>query len=292
MTLQFWFMLPAAILIATIAMASGVEGATFFTPLFILALGLPAEVAIGVGLITEVFGFASGVFSYARKQLIDYKLGFFMLMVTVPLAVGGTFLATIIPSFILKLLLGGGLIAIALSFLKSPDNHTVKALDTEIERLYPKNKAETTLITADGEEISYTVCNKVQGGVFGGIGALLIGMISTGQGELNGYFFLKRCKVPSKVAVATSVFIVAVTALTASVGHAVRFAQSGEEILQLVLSIVVFTIPGVVIGGQIGSFIASKIPQKLLEKILAVLFLGVAALMIGETLYRLSIGSI
>lgn len=108
--------------------------------------------------------------------------------------------------------------------------------------------------------------------MFGGIGALLIGMISTGQGELNGYFFLKRCKVSSKVAVATSVFIV---------------AASGEETLMLVLSIIIFTIPGVVIGGQIGSIIASKIPQKLLGKVLTFLFLGVAALMIGETLYRL-----
>ncbi len=63
MTFEFWFMLPIAIMIATIAMASGVEGATFFTPLFILALGLPAEIAIGTGLITEVFGFSSGLFA-------------------------------------------------------------------------------------------------------------------------------------------------------------------------------------------------------------------------------------
>ena len=59
--LQYWFMLPIAVLIATTAMASGVGGATFFSPLFILALGLRPEVAIGTGLITEVFGFASGL---------------------------------------------------------------------------------------------------------------------------------------------------------------------------------------------------------------------------------------
>ena len=75
MTLQYWFMLPVSVLIATIAMASGVGGATFLSPFFILALGLPPEVAIGTGLITEVFGFASGLFAYARKKLIDYRLG-------------------------------------------------------------------------------------------------------------------------------------------------------------------------------------------------------------------------
>jgi len=60
MNLEFWYLLPISIVFATIAMASGVEGATFFTPLFILALGLTPEIAIGTGLITEVFGFGSG----------------------------------------------------------------------------------------------------------------------------------------------------------------------------------------------------------------------------------------
>jgi uncharacterized membrane protein YfcA len=71
-------------------MASGVGGATFFSPIFILGLGLPAEVAIGTGLITEVFGFASGLIAYIRKRLIDFSLGLTLLVVTVPLALIGT----------------------------------------------------------------------------------------------------------------------------------------------------------------------------------------------------------
>ena len=38
-------------------------------------------------------------------------------------------------------------------------------------------------------------------------------MISTGLGEMNGYFLLQRCKVPSRVSVATNVSVVAVAAL-------------------------------------------------------------------------------
>ena len=286
MSFEFWFMLPAAILIATIAMASGVEGATFFTPLFILALGLPAEVAIGVGLITEVFGFASGLFSYARKKLIDYKLGLMMLMVTIPLAIIGTFLAAYIAADILKTILGLGLLVIASTFLKSPGKETVVQLDSEIKKKYPKEVAKTTLVTRDGEEISYTVCNRTEGSILGAVGALFIGMISTGLGELNGFFFLQRCKVPSRVSVATSVFIVAITALTASVGHFINFAQAGTETLSLVFSIVIFTIPGVIIGGQIGPLLASRIPQKVLEKSLALLFILVAVLMIANVVMK------
>ena len=42
-------------------------------PVFVLALRLPPNVTIGTGLITKVFGFANGVYAYARKRLIDYR---------------------------------------------------------------------------------------------------------------------------------------------------------------------------------------------------------------------------
>ena len=151
-------------------------------------MGLPPEIAIGTGLITEVFGFSSGFFAYARKRTID------------------------------------------LTFLKTPNQIEIKRLDEDIHEEYMGEKAQTSLTTREGEEIRYTVCNKNEGRIYAGIGALFIGMISTGLGELNGYFLLQRCRVPSRIAVATSVFIVAITALVASGGHFYKFVQSGNEI--------------------------------------------------------------
>jgi uncharacterized membrane protein YfcA len=128
MTLQYWYVFPIAILIATIAMASGVGGATFFSPLFIIALGLPPEIAIGTGLITEVFGFASGLFAYARKRLIDYRLGLSLLAATIPLALLGTLVAGWVKPDILKTALGMGLFGVALSFLRAPEHKVVVLL--------------------------------------------------------------------------------------------------------------------------------------------------------------------
>ncbi|MCH7675769.1 sulfite exporter TauE/SafE family protein [candidate division KSB1 bacterium] len=284
MTLEYWFMFPISILIATIAMASGVEGATFFTPLFILALGLSPEIAIGTGLITEVFGFASGLYAYARKRLIDYKLGVDLLTATIPMALLGTWVAGYVPSEFLKVILGGGLLAIAISFLRAPDHDGVEGLDDAIQKEYEGEKAETCLVTREGEEIRYSVCNRNEGRFFSGLGGLFIGMISTGQGELNGYFLLQRCRVPSRVAVASSVFVVAITALVASTGHFIKFVQTGGETLSIVLSLVVFTVPGVLIGGQLGSLVSSRISQHLLERGLAILFILVAALTLGEVI--------
>jgi uncharacterized membrane protein YfcA len=284
MSLEYWFMLPVSILIATTAMASGVEGATFFSPLFILALRLPPEVAIGTALTTEVFGFASGLAAYARKRLIDYRLGLNLLVVTIPLAILGTWLSGLIAPVYLMVILGVGLFVVALSFLRQPGHKDIKHLDAAITSEYGGDKAKTRIITAEGEEISYTVCNRTEGMALSGIGALFMGLVSTGLGEMNGFFLLQRCRVPSKVSVATSVFVVAVTALVASTGHFIQFARTGGEVLQTVLNLIIFTVPGVIIGGQIGSRIASRIPQRTLEIGLAGLFILVAILTLGQVI--------
>jgi len=120
------------------------------------------------------------------------------------------------------------------------------------------------------------------GGVVATVGGFFMGMISTGLGELNSYFLLQQCKVPSKVAVATSVFAVAFTAMVAAVGHLINFASAGGETLSTVFNLVVFTAPGVVIGGQLGPFLATRISQHALEKTLGVLFVLVAMLTLGQ----------
>lgn len=277
---DFWFMLPVSVLIATIALASGVEGATFFSPLFILALGLPPEIAIGTGLITEVFGFSSGLYAYASRRLIDYRLGGALLMVTVPAALLGTWISGVVDPEILKTILGVGLFAVAASFLRSPEEENVEVMDSGARE--SKNEAETCLTTSDGEEICYTICNRTEGRLIAGVGGTFIGMVSTGLGELNGYFLLQRCRVPSKVAIATSVFVVAITALTASGAHAYQFFQGDTGELGRIVSLLIFTIPGVVIGAQLGSLVARHIPQRLLMISMGVLFILVAALLLGE----------
>jgi uncharacterized membrane protein YfcA len=285
-SLEYWFVFPVSVLFATIAMASGVEGATFFSPFFMLAMGFSPEVAIGTGLITEVFGFASGVYAYAHKKLIDYKLGRTLLVISIPMSLLGAWLSGVVPPDILKTIFGMGLLAVAVSFLRTPESNVVKLLDEKIDQQYGGDKAETCLVDRDGAQICYTVCNRGTGRIFSGVGGLFIGMISTGLGELNGYFLLQRCKVPSAVSVATSVFVVAVTAIAASVGHVYKFVATGSDDLQTVLNLVIFTVPGVIIGGQLGSRVAGSIPQKYFEKGLGALFIIVAAITLGAVFLK------
>jgi uncharacterized membrane protein YfcA len=282
MTLQYWYMLPVAILVATIATASGIGGATFFAPLFILALSIAPEVAIGAALSAEVFGFASGLYAYARKRLVDYQLGTALLVTTIPMALLGTWLSGVIEPNILKAILGVGLFAVAANALRALGQERVAQLDSAILQEYGARRGETCLVTAEGEEICYTVCNRTEGRLVAALGALFKGMIATGLGEMDGNFLLDRCHVPSKVSVATGAFVLLFTSMSASAGHLVGFALRGGQELTTALNLLILTIPGVILGGQLGPWVVGRFPQPVLERGLRILLLVVAALTLVE----------
>jgi uncharacterized protein len=83
LSFEFWYLLPLSIVIATIAMSSGVGGAVFFSPPFMLALKLEPTIAIGSALSTELFGFSSGLLAYYKAKLIDFKLAKALLMFSI-----------------------------------------------------------------------------------------------------------------------------------------------------------------------------------------------------------------
>ena len=173
-----------------------------------------------------------------------------------------------------------GMAAVAVSFLRAPDEEVEAALDERAQE--DSETAETCLVTAEDEEICYTVCNTTEGRLISGVGGLFVGMVSSGLGELNGYFLLQRCRVPSSVSVATSVFVVAITALIASLGHIYQVAQGGLTGLTTMGNLLLFTVPGVVIGAQLGPELAKRVPDRIMEIGLGVLFTLTASLLLLE----------
>ncbi len=73
MTLEYWYLFPISVLIATIATATGIGGAVFFSPLFMPALRLEPSVTVGTALITELFGFSSGLVGRSHLDLIPLQ---------------------------------------------------------------------------------------------------------------------------------------------------------------------------------------------------------------------------
>ena len=86
---QLWWVFPASIVFSTVAIGSGVSGALFFSPFFMLVVGLTPVQAVGAGLLTEVFGMGNGLRSYVRAKLVDYATVRWLLLGSIPAVILG-----------------------------------------------------------------------------------------------------------------------------------------------------------------------------------------------------------
>lgn len=276
----YWFMFPACIFIATIAMTSGISGAALLSPVLILLFPVldvptlsPAS-AIGMSLFTEFFGFGSGFVAYYRRRLIDFHTYRALVIVAVPVTIVATFVSQSVDARFLKLVYGVLMVGLAYLLLRQAPETARPGTDPASAKMDPPKRPdrdETVVTAADGTEYRYRVCNRRVGRVLTAFGAGLSGLISTGLGEVEMPQLVKRCHVPAPVAAGTSIAIIATTVLAASSAHIFQIMREGG-IDAVPWNLVIYTVPGALIGGQIGGRLQGKIDEKLFERFMGVLF--------------------
>ena len=279
-------MFPVSIGVATSAMLSGIGGAALFTPIFILLfplLGPEYELgstvaAIGTALLTETFGFTSGLIGYHLKKTIDFRLARRFLVIAVPAGIVGAFGAHLVHPG--ALIAGYALLVLGLAVVHVFFEY--EGVPTHVVEGPAGDGAWRRIVDSDGREYVYRSPGfGYKGRLFTAAGAFLTGIVSVGIREVIVPQLTKR-GVPVAVAAATSVAVVIVTALCASftlIGQLV--SEGGFEAVPW--NLVVYTIPGVLIGGQIGPRLQGRISHRGMELGIATLFavLGIAMLFVA-----------
>lgn len=260
--IEYWYLLPVAAAIATTAMTFGIGGAALFSPLFIIVLGLPASLAVGLGLFIEIFGFSSGLIGFAKEKLINYRCARFALVASIPAAIIGVLISQELPETLITLLLATLLLVLAV-LISKPDT----------KRL-PKRYQQTS--SADAKN-TYTKPSPYTTRALHALGGLFAGLTSTGLGEINDYVYLKHYRMSGALAAGTSVFVVAITVLLAS---AVHVAHLQAQHLPQILGILVWVVPGVIIGAQLGVQLSKHVSDTRRDQLTTVLFVLIAAALI------------
>jgi len=276
--LAHWWVFPASILFSTVALSSGVSGALFFSPFFMLVVGLTPSQAIGAGLLTEVFGMGNGLRSYVKQRVVDFQTAKWLLLGSIPAIVVGAFAAHYVDPGLLKLIFGAGLLLLGgfLVYYEAPDQ--CEPGECEGEYLKEKNtgRGTTTVESTDGETFTYDTCWRVPGVALSTVGGFITGLISAGLPEIVTTQLIVRCRVPPRVAVATGVFVLGVTAVAGAVVHALTATP--------VWYVVAWSIPGVLVGGTIGTRVGKFLPSELMETGLGVVFGVVGVIVLGVEL--------
>lgn len=279
-------MFPACILIASVAMLTGISGTAMLTPFLILVfpiLNVPVLTpgqAVGMALFTEFFGFASGVVGYQRARLIDYRTGWRLVAFAVPTMIVFSLISQLVSSDLLKL--AYGIMMIGLSsylLLTAPGNvrnKELKALPPVAENFPRRREAivERLITGRDGKEYRYKVCNRRGGYLITCAGSAMEGLVSVGLGELEMPNLVKRCKIPVAVSAATSVFVIAITVLSGSITSIAVLIQKGG-LAAVPWNLVAYTIPGAILGGQIGSRFQGRLSSETSERLISILFVVV-----------------
>jgi uncharacterized membrane protein YfcA len=273
-----WWVFPASILFSMVALAAGVSGALFFSPFFMLGVGLAPAQAIGAGLLTEVFGMGNGLRSYVQQGVVDYRTAKWLLAGAVPAVVVGAVGAHYVDPTLLKLLFGAGLIVLGafLVYYDPADDYEPGAHEGEFLEEKNTGRGTTTIEAADGETYTYDTCWRPPGVGLSTVGGFITGLISAGLPEIVTTQLIVRCRLPPRVAVATSVFTLGIAAGAGALVHALSATP--------VWYVVAWSIPGVLVGGTVGTRVGKYVPSDLMELGLGVVFALVGALVIGVEL--------
>jgi hypothetical protein len=261
----YWSLFPAGIVIASVAMCTGIDGAAFWGPVLLLGYGVDPAVAVASGIFIEIFGFSSGVYGYARSGKILFRHALPLLLFAVPFGLVGAYISKRVSPGAITAAVGAGCLFLAFRNIK---------------------RARYALTEQPAEDLR--LIQKPAGYLLSGIGGFFTGAIGFGLGETNNYYLLMKNRFPVTYSSGTTVFMIAVTALTTSAFNILYFGQSSPAKFSALYSIVPLTVPAVIIGGQLGVRLAHIIRRPVLHYFLSVVFTLMALLSIVKAvvLYR------
>ena len=222
---------------------AGMSAAAVIGPMLTTFLGIPAYDAVGIGLISDVLASLVSAYTYKKSGNLDVKNSVPLLVSVLIVTMIGSFVASFLPERAMSGTMQVALIIIGLRFILKPVNKTREQLEAA--------SSKSRLIKA------------IVGGVFVGF---ICGFVGAGGGMMLLVVLTSFLGYPMHLAVGTSVFIMAFTALTGGVNH---FMIGGvPDMLSLVLC-VVFTL----LWARIAAKIANKSNAKTLNRVVGVVMI-------------------
>ncbi len=233
--LEYWFMFPVAIIVASLATGSGFGGGILFFPVFIHGLNLSVPEAVGTGMITEVFGMSSAMISYTAQKQVEFEIALPMIIISFPGILAGLYFVQVVNPAYPKFFFGVVVLLCALWVL-----HSLKE---------KKQNKGSNLLVEDMIPYSWIPF----------LGGFSSGITSVGTAETIFPVLDRMMKIEIHRAVATTVMIEGAVAWLAT---SVNIWEG-----QIRWPVAVYTIAGVIIGGRVGPMVSRRINASVLKTV-------------------------
>jgi len=258
--MNIWLLALIILVIAVFMVMTGHGGGNFFIIALVLS-GIEMRIAAAS---FQFILFTAAVFAmlvFGKKKFVEWKLSIFMgVLIGISAFLGG-FFSDYVPGKTLKLILSVLLFVFALLMLKPVKGSTNEAIKTGWKYWNIKSYDNTIVYPVNLLIVAPTVL------VFG----FIAGMVGISGGSFMVPLLVLACSLPMKRAVATASTLVAISALSGFIGHAI----AGHFDYRIAVPLAI----GGAIGGLIGGSIAIKSKPKLLKILFALTTLVAAIIM-------------
>lgn len=222
---------------------AGMSAAAVIGPMLASFLGVPAYEAVGIGLISDVLASAVSAYTYKKSGNLDVKNSLPMMISVLIVTVIGSFVASFLPERAMGSTMQIALIILGLRFILKPVTTTREQMNA--------GSAKERLMKAIIE------------GIFVGF---ICGFVGAGGGMMILFVLTSFLGYQMHMAVGTSVFIMAFTALTGGISH---FAIGGMPDITIMVLCAAFTL----LWARIATIIANKSDAKTLNRAVGVVMI-------------------
>lgn len=230
---------------------AGMSAAAVIGPMLVTFLGIPAYHAVGIGLMSDVLASLVSAWTYKKSGNLDIKRAVLLLISVLAMTTIGSYVASFLPEQTMSGTMQIAMIFIGLRFLFKPVQNTKEQM-------------------AEQSRNSRIVKSIVGGCIVG----FICGTVGAGGGMMLLFVLTSFLGYEMHIAVGTSVFIMAFTALTGGLSH---FAVSGMPDITTLVLCVVFTF----ICARIASIIANKASAKTLNRVVGVVMIATSIVILA-----------
>ena len=254
-----------ALLAGFIGSLSGLGGGVFIVPGLVILAHMPMKVAIGASLISVVATSAGASVAFVRDGWTNLRVAMILECATVTGALGGAYLAGIIPPKVLELLFAIMMFQSAYFSLSRQTDDLVERGDKWSSWL----SLDGEIVNADGTTAHYGVLHLPWGAGLMVVAGLMSGLLGVGAGALKVAAMDYLMRLPLKVSSATSNFMIGVTAGAG----ALVFLARGDVSTAVAAPVAL----GVTAGALAGSRILPQANVRALRVLFVVILLMIAA---------------
>ena len=201
-------LLLLAISAGFIGAISGLGGGVFIVPALVVFAKMPMRIAVGASLISVVATSAGASVAFVRDGWTNLRVAMVLECATVTGAIGGAYLAGLVPSYVLE-----GLFA--LMMMQSAYFSITKHDETPLAKggvIARKLRLTGTIPDESEKPQRYEVINVRYGGPLMLVAGVMSGLLGIGSGALKVIAMDQVMHIPLKVSSATSNFMIGVTA--------------------------------------------------------------------------------